>query len=160
MKKTHSILLSVCLLTMPAAGSSAGQQAQASTINDGLASGPSPLPAYKILYSFTGGADGGNPNLSSTGSALLRDGEGNLYGTAYEGGLINSNCPTGCGVVFKLDRTGKETVLHAFSGSPDGAFPATGLTMDLAGNLLGTTTGGGAAPLPAGTRVQSGPVRA
>ena len=150
MKNKQSILLSVCLLTIAAAGSGAGQEPQGGASKEASGGGPSPQPAYKVLYSFTGGADGGNPNFL-TGAGLLRDIEGNLYGTAYEGGLINSNCPTGCGVVFKIDRTGKETVLHAFSGSPDGASPATGLIMDLEGNLFGTTTFGGAQPLSVGT---------
>jgi uncharacterized repeat protein (TIGR03803 family) len=44
-----------------------------------------------VLYSFTGGADGGNP---STG--LILDAKGNLYGTAPTGGA------SGFGVVFKL----------------------------------------------------------
>jgi uncharacterized repeat protein (TIGR03803 family) len=45
-------------------------------------------------------------------------------------------------VVFKLDASGKETVLHSFAG-PEGAYPM-GLTRDAMGNLYGTTTGGGA----------------
>ncbi len=35
------------------------------------------------------------------------------------------------------------TVIHTFTG-PDGSYPQTGLTMDAAGNLYGTTIGGGA----------------
>jgi uncharacterized repeat protein (TIGR03803 family) len=49
------------------------------------------------------------------------------------------------GVVFKLDSTGKESVLHSFAGAPtDGAKPFAGLVRDLAGNLYGTTSTGGA----------------
>jgi uncharacterized repeat protein (TIGR03803 family) len=88
---------------------------------------------YKVLYSFTGGADGGNPD-----AALLRDAAGNLYGTAAYGGAGNA------GVVFKLSPTGSETVLHSFSGA-DGALPHAGLVRDTAGNLYGTTLVGGAA---------------
>jgi uncharacterized repeat protein (TIGR03803 family) len=86
-----------------------------------------------VLYSFTGGVDGSFPN-----AALIRDSAGNLYGTTAEGGIY------GAGTVFKLDPTGKETVLHSFSGKPtDGLFP-TGLLRDSIGNFYGTTFEGGA----------------
>jgi uncharacterized repeat protein (TIGR03803 family) len=89
-----------------------------------------------VLHAFTGGNDGGAP-----AAGTLINANGSLYGTAVYGGDINCN-PDPCGVVFQL--TGrKETVLHAFKGAPDGAFPAAGLFMDAAGNLYGTTTGGG-----------------
>ena len=35
------------------------------------------------------------------------------------------------------------TVLHTFTGAPDGALPEAGVTMDAAGNLYGTTFHGG-----------------
>ncbi len=103
-----------------------------------------------VLHSF-GLADGSFP-----ASSLTRDAAGNLYGTTYLGG---SGCGgNGCGLVFKLDPSGNETVLHGFSG-PDGAAPAAGVTRDAAGNLYGTTFGGGAADFgvvykldPAGTK--------
>jgi uncharacterized repeat protein (TIGR03803 family) len=68
---------------------------------------------------------------------LFRDRAGNLYGTTFFGGGNDA------GVVFKLDKSGKETVLHSFTGGKDGAFPWAGLTMDNAGNLYGVATGGG-----------------
>jgi uncharacterized repeat protein (TIGR03803 family) len=86
-----------------------------------------------VLYSFTGGADGGHPY-----AGLVMDAKGNLYGTTFDGGASNA------GTVFKLNRAGKETVLHSFGGSPDGANPYAGVVMDLVGNLYGTTTSGGA----------------
>jgi uncharacterized repeat protein (TIGR03803 family) len=69
----------------------------------------------------------------------------NLFlGTTLFGGEKGSNCNGDtCGVVFKLDTAGKETVLHAFTGGSDGAFPGGGLVMDTAGNLYGTTEQGG-----------------
>jgi uncharacterized repeat protein (TIGR03803 family) len=57
---------------------------------------------------------------------------GNLYGTAHGGGSF------GKGIVFKVDPSGTETVLHGFTGSY-GADPEAGLIMDTAGNLYGTT---------------------
>jgi hypothetical protein len=41
----------------------------------------------------------------------------------------------GCGVVYKLNSAGKETVLHSFTGEADGANPIAGLIPDSAGNL-------------------------
>jgi uncharacterized repeat protein (TIGR03803 family) len=46
-------------------------------------------------------------------------------------------------VVFKLSPSGTETVVYRFSGQ-DGANPHAGLVRDGAGNLYGTTSGGGA----------------
>jgi uncharacterized repeat protein (TIGR03803 family) len=93
-----------------------------------------------VLYSFTGGADGGYPV-----AGLIQDSAGNLYGTATTGGVSCIFSGNGCGVVFKLDpTTGMETVLHAFSGGTDGSFPDGKLFLDSAGNLYGTAAGGGA----------------
>jgi uncharacterized repeat protein (TIGR03803 family) len=89
-----------------------------------------------VLHSFCSEDNCQDGALPYGGTLINAD--GSLYGTAAFGG--NVNC--GCGVVFKL--TGKkETVLHAFKGSPDGAFPAAGLFMDATGNLYGTTGNGG-----------------
>jgi len=91
----------------------------------------------KVLYVFcslSDCADGEEP----VAGPLILDAEGNLYGTTFDGGDEN-----GDGVVFKLDGAGRETVLHTFSGGADGAFPWSGLTIDGAGNLYGTATGGG-----------------
>jgi len=72
-----------------------------------------------VLYGFTGGTDGAFPSAD-----LVRDAAGNLCGTTYIGGEA-TGCSGGCGVVFKLDTTGVETVLHSFTGGADGANPAT-----------------------------------
>ena len=93
------------------------------------------------LYRFTGGADGGNPY-----SDLIRDAAGNLYSTAYTGGHLGCIGGSGCGVVFKVEPSGKETVLHTFTGGKDGGVSSDGLVSDGAGNLYGTTGYGGAFP--------------
>jgi uncharacterized repeat protein (TIGR03803 family) len=86
-----------------------------------------------VLYSFTGGADGSSPN------GLIRASAGDLYGTTTYGGGAS-----GAGVVFKVDASGHETVLYSFTGGADGAYPVAGVIRDSAGNLYGTTYGGGA----------------
>jgi uncharacterized repeat protein (TIGR03803 family) len=92
-----------------------------------------------VLYRFTGGADGWGP-----GYGLARDAEGNLYGTTGVGGELGS-CygGFGCGVVFRLDTAGSETVLYTFSGGSDGGRPNSAPTRDTAGNFYGTTLYGG-----------------
>jgi len=67
-----------------------------------------------VLYNFTGSPDGDSPY-----GGLVRDGSGNLYGTTYWGGV------SGIGAVFKLDKTGNESVLHSFSGAPDADLPSS-----------------------------------
>ena len=98
----------------------------------------SPLQAQtytlRVLHSFNG-KQGENP----FGSGLVRDSAGNLYGTAENGGAANA------GVVFKLSKTGKETVLYTFKGGADGSNPNGGVILDSAGNLYGTAYQGGAA---------------
>ena len=91
-----------------------------------------------VLYTFTGGADGGHPL-----TGVIRDAAGNLYGTTpYGGSGVCYGVYAGCGVVYKLDTTGQETVLHGFTGGADGGSP-NGLIRDFAGNLFGTTSSGG-----------------
>jgi uncharacterized repeat protein (TIGR03803 family) len=87
---------------------------------------------FKVLYNFTGGADGGYPYAN-----LIQDAKGNLYGTTSAGG------PSGVGTVFKVDKTGKETVLYSFTGGADGGYPFAGLIQDPSGLLYGTTDSGG-----------------
>lgn len=87
-----------------------------------------------VLYTFPeGGADGYGPI-----GPLVRDAGGNLYGVATSGGEYD------CGLVFKLDPAGKETVLHQFDEQAgDGCWPGAGLMRDTAGNFYGTTIQGG-----------------
>lgn len=102
---------------------------------------------YKTLYAFSGGADGneyvvnvfnGNNWFSS---GLIFGTDGALYGTTAAGGTY------GYGVVFSLSPNSNgswtENVLYSFTGGSDGAYPFAGLIFDAAGNLYGTTSGGG-----------------
>jgi uncharacterized repeat protein (TIGR03803 family) len=98
-----------------------------------------------VLYSFCSMqncADGADPF-----AGVIFDGKGNLYGTTQWGGISNTdNCSNGCGVVFKITPSGKETVLYTFcsvQNCADGAQPYAGLVFDKEGNLYGTTSAGG-----------------
>jgi uncharacterized repeat protein (TIGR03803 family) len=90
---------------------------------------------YTVLHSFTYQPDGAFPN------PLIRDVQGNLYGTTRSGG---ANCLGGftCGTVFKINSAGRQTVLYSFAGGNDGSSPLAALVRDTAGNLYGTTLGG------------------
>ncbi len=96
--------------------------------------------AETVLHTFTGGADGSNPT-----AGLTLDAAGNLYGVTAYGGYLA--CPAGlghgCGTVFKIAPNGTKTVLYAFTGGKDGAYPGGNLILDAAGNLYGTTGSGG-----------------
>ncbi len=127
-------------LIMDAAGNLYGTTIAGGSSNAGTVFKLDPSGNETVLYSFKGGSDGASPYLGS----LITDAAGNLYGTTNVGG--SGPCTganqvlVGCGIVFKLDPVGNETVLHSFTGGNDGAFPYAGLVMDAAGNLYGTAS--------------------
>ena len=84
-----------------------------------------------VLHSFQG-PDGRGP-----GSNVVRDTEGNFYGTTGAGGDGTCNGDFGCGVVFKLAPDGKETLIHTFEdqNSPEG------MVMDPKGVIYGSVSG-------------------
>jgi uncharacterized repeat protein (TIGR03803 family) len=125
------------LLIKDAAGNFYGATGQGGSANAGTVFKVDPSGKLTVLYSFTGGADGGNPD-----SGLARDSSGNLYGTTFYGGDVSCSGGVGCGVVFKLDASNVETVLHTFHGPPDGFEPG-GVILDSSGNLYGGTYNGG-----------------
>jgi uncharacterized repeat protein (TIGR03803 family) len=90
-----------------------------------------------VLYNFTGGSDGSGP-----GAGLTFDRKGNLYGMAPTGGEF------GMGVIYKLAPNGSggwtQSVIHAFTGGPDGATGAAGRLLVSSGRIYGVTTVGGA----------------
>src|SRR5277367_4412153 len=70
---------------------------------------------YKVLYKFTGGADGELP-----AAGLIFDPSGNLYGTTGGGGANSA------GTVFELtlarDGSWTKKLLYGFAGGRDGTF--------------------------------------
>ena len=95
------------------------------------------------LYTFRGGSDGANP-----ASRVVFGPDGTLYGTTTDGG------GSGWGTVYNLrppatvckatECPWTEIIIHHFTGSDGGAPEFGDLVFDAAGNIYGTTSGGGA----------------
>lgn len=94
--------------------------------------------SYQVVYYFQGGTDGAYPY-----GELVFDAAGNLYGTTAEHGGGWSSA----GTVYELSPAAGRwtlTTLHVFNGGKDGDRPMVGVIRDVAGNLYGSTCGGGA----------------
>lgn len=96
-----------------------------------------------VVHSFKSGTDGAAPN-----DRVILGPDGSLYGTTTAGGEQRA-CEgdvnvQGCGTVFRIDKTGMESVLYRFQGGTDGAEPYGDVVFDAAGNIYGTTSEGGA----------------
>lgn len=93
----------------------------------------------KVLYSFSGGADGAFPERG-----IVMDGAGNLFVTAFHGG--DANC--GCGALIRLSppQSGQgawtETTLYTFQNGTAGQYPGA-IGVEDSGNLLIPTIFGG-----------------
>ncbi len=127
-------------LVMDAAGNLYGTTPQYGSSGFGVAFELSPTSGgwvQTVLHAFTGGSDGEVPY-----SGLTFDGAGKLYGTTQSGGAL------GKGTVFQLSPgtggTWSNAVLYSFAGgTADGSAPLSSVVFDTAGNLYGTTYGGG-----------------
>jgi uncharacterized repeat protein (TIGR03803 family) len=90
--------------------------------------------SFDVLHEFGGVAkgDGSAPNSLTLGA------NGTLYGSTYEGGV---GTPWGNGTVFELKQSGGEPLEATFKafGGTNGADPYSGVTLDRAGNVYGTT---------------------
>lgn len=94
---------------------------------------PTQAQTYTVIHSFTGGADGGNPE-----GGLIMDAAGNVYGTTF--GAFQP-CGSQCGTVFRLKNAGQGwilTPLYKFTGGSDGANPYGGVVFGPDGALYGT----------------------
>jgi uncharacterized repeat protein (TIGR03803 family) len=102
----------------------------------------------QTLLEFTGPGNGSYPLAN-----VFLDKAGNLYGTTEYGGSSDycNGAYSGCGVVFKLSPDGNgewtESVLYVFQsgkqGRGRGFLPWSGVVVDSAGNVYGTTSSGG-----------------
>jgi uncharacterized repeat protein (TIGR03803 family) len=115
------------------AGNLYGETYAGGTSNLGTVFKIAPDGSETILHTFTGATnDGANPF-----GGVLRDKNGNLYGTTFSGGA------NGMGTVFEITPGGTMNILHSFAGGTDGKTPVAGLFRDKNGSLYGTTIAGG-----------------
>lgn len=125
-------------LIMDQAGNFYGATNRGGQFNQGAVFELTPEYAESVLYSFTGGSDGGNPV-----GKLTQDAAGNMYSMTYGGGSTPTNA---YGTLFKITSAGVESVLYSFcqlTNCTDGARPAGALVLDASGNLYGTSILGG-----------------
>jgi uncharacterized repeat protein (TIGR03803 family) len=109
-----------------------GEPYGAGTVFEVSASGKEHV-LHRFRVNYKVGHDGQLPE-----TVVVRDAQGNLYGTTEEGG------PSGYGVVYEITPDGAEKILHDFctGDCSDGAYP-NDLIIDAKGNLYGTAFDGG-----------------
>jgi uncharacterized repeat protein (TIGR03803 family) len=121
-------------LTIDAKGNLYGTTYFGGTLNKGTVFELEATGKETVLHSFGGNKDGIYPE----GGAMYRNAKGDLFGTTIAGGT------SGDGVVFEVNASHKETVLHTFTGKKsDGAVPVGGLIVGGKGDLYGTAGKGG-----------------
>ena len=108
------------------------------TVGCGVAFSVNAQGTEKVLHTF--GVQSGDGDEPSAG---LFDAAGNGYATTFYGGIVNSTCTFGCGVVSRGEANGKYSVIYSFTGADDGFNPSGGLAQDSAGNIYGATIDGG-----------------
>jgi uncharacterized repeat protein (TIGR03803 family) len=147
-------------LVLDAAGNLYGTTVQGGDFGGGTVFQLSPSGSgwnHTVLYSFRGGADGGQPY-----GGVALDAQGNLYGATVIGGSRSSGpcVEDGCGVAYKLTKSGStwsQSVIHTFTGGADGYGPGAGLTVDADGDVFGMTPTGGAYSLGVVYELMPGP---
>jgi uncharacterized repeat protein (TIGR03803 family) len=85
-----------------------------------------------------------NNTNGASPSELIQARDGNLYGTAGEGGNLALNGGYGYGTIFRVTTNGQLTRLFAFAGT-NGAYPSGRLVQGNDGSFYGTTSGDGLA---------------
>jgi uncharacterized repeat protein (TIGR03803 family) len=90
---------------------------------------------FTLLYTFTGGTDGGFPV-----DGVIEGSDGNFYGTTVSGGAINAAGFPGYGTIFQITPAGVLNTIYTFTGGDaDGSNPYAGLVEGSDGFLYGTT---------------------
>src|SRR5260370_25639659 len=121
-------------LTLARDGNFYGTAQNGGAFNVGTVFRMSATGAVKIVYSFDGRTNGGNPT-----GPVVQGSDGLLYGTTTGGGLVSNPA----GVVFKLSTRGAITVLHSFDAAHlnAGKSPYAGLVAATGGNFYGAISG-------------------
>lgn len=117
-------------LSRDSAGNLYGTTNRGGSKNVGIVFKIDPAGNETVLHDFTGGDDGAIP-----WGTVIRDSDGNLYGTTSRGGA-----GFGYGTIYKIDVAGQFTILYTFPGGAQGGRPLAGLVRDSAGNLYGVTS--------------------
>lgn len=101
------------------------------------AAGKARAGSYAPVYGFSGMTDGASPF-----AGLTADRNGYLYGTTQYGGTICADqVYYGCGVLFRIDASGKVQPLHSFAGGGEGSQPTAPVTI-AGGKIFGATNRG------------------
>lgn len=107
--------------------------------NEGTVYKVTPAGGVSLVYAFTPIANDKNADGALPYAGLVLGKDGALYGTTSYGGDSNY------GTAYRVTTAGAFSVLHAFAGGADGAYPRAALALDSDGSLLGTTSGAGTA---------------
>ena len=140
MRAMYSIVAATCFAVLYGCGASSVSPALPNSRSAGMLRPDASTSTFKTLYAFAKQANGGGPR-----GELVRL-KGLFYGATAYGGSGLRTCD--CGVVFSLDGSGNENIVHAFLGinyqnnTNDGEMPQGGLT-EFKGRLYGTTSAGG-----------------
>ena len=123
-------------VSLDSAGSLYGTAQEVGAYNGGVVWEITAAGRYKDLHDFGDIGDGFGPLAGVT-----LDSAANMYGTTGSGGAYAQN---GGGIVWEITHEGQYKELHDFGDVGDGISPNAGVTLDGAGNMYGTTYGGGA----------------
>jgi hypothetical protein len=127
-------------VTFDAAGNMYGTASEGGLYGGGILWEITAAGVYQDLHDFGNGSDGASPC-----GGVTFDATGNMYGTTLEGGAYGEgNGGVGNGIVWEVTAAGAYKDLHDFGNGSDGANPASGVTLDAAGDLYGTAHTGGA----------------
>ena len=100
-----------------------------------------PAGRLTVLHNMNGASDGGAPY-----AGLVQATDGNFYGANAYGGASSTNCPNGCGTIFRISPTGSFKVIYNFDMTT-GSLPYSSLFQHTNGLIYGMTQGGGSAGL-------------
>jgi hypothetical protein len=144
-------------VTFDAAGDKAGTSRMGGAYGYGMVWEIPQSGTYHDIHDFNGtvlnsdgrsGPDGRHPYAGVT-----FDSDGDMFGTAFDGGPNTIIYKNGAGMIWEITNAGKYIDLHDFGGAvlnangqggQDGRYPTSGVTFDNAGNMFGTASEGGA----------------